>query len=223
MRGDPDITIEPVKGLPAALPPGERIVWQGQPSAWGLARHAFLARAVGIYFAIIALWYGVDAIVMGGTLLTAIRDAGPVVITGIAAVAVLYLLGRMQARAAVYTLTNKRLVLRIGVATTATINLPLSQVVSAELCQREGGRGDIPLTITFEGKRRPLPYLLLWPHVRPWHMRLPQPMLRAVPQVEKVARLLVETLGTEVAQQPVPVAGQKESVNQTGQTVVAAE
>lgn len=191
---DSDITVEPVRGLPEALPAGERILWQGRPSAWGLARHAFLARLVGIYFALMTAWIFADTLLDGGSAVLAIRDCGPMALTGLAAVAILYLLGRLQARETVYTLTNRRVVLRIGVATTAVVNVPLNEVVGVSLCRREHGRGDIPMVLKRKGKR-PLPYLLLWPHVRPWHMREPQPMLRAIPEAETVATILVAALG----------------------------
>ncbi|HBB55427.1 MAG TPA: phosphopantetheine adenylyltransferase, partial [Hyphomonadaceae bacterium] len=32
-----EFDFEPVRGLPEALPAGEAILWQGAPSAWGLA------------------------------------------------------------------------------------------------------------------------------------------------------------------------------------------
>jgi hypothetical protein len=47
------------------------------------------------------------------------------------------------------------------------------------------------------GKR--LAYLVLWPHVRPWRLQAPQPMLRAIDDVAAVADLLAEALAADTA------------------------
>mgnify|MGYP005988351047 CR=1 FL=1 len=36
-----DFAVEPVRGLPEALPEGEHILWQGSPSVMRLAREGF--------------------------------------------------------------------------------------------------------------------------------------------------------------------------------------
>jgi hypothetical protein len=52
-----------------------------------------------------------------------------------------------------------------------------------------------------------LSYLVLWPHVRPWHMGRVEPALRAIPEAAQVARVLAEAAETRVAQPVVePVA-----------------
>lgn len=37
-------------------------------------------------------------------------------------------------------------------------------------------------------------YMLPWPHARPWRFKVSQPMLRSVPDVRKVASVLVQAL-----------------------------
>ena len=37
-------------------------------------------------------------------------------------------------------------------------------------------------------------WLLLWPHVRPWRMRHPEPMLRSLPDAAHVAAILAPAL-----------------------------
>jgi hypothetical protein len=58
---------------------------------------------------------------------------------------------------------------------------------------REGrhGHGDIALTLA-PGVR--IGYVHLWPHARPWQVRWPQPMLRALPDSAHVATLLANAL-----------------------------
>jgi hypothetical protein len=59
-----------------------------------------------------------------------------------------------------------------------------------DLLQRADGTGDLPLKV--EGTQR-IGYAGLWPHARPWHYQMPQPMLRCVPNAESVAALVART------------------------------
>lgn len=169
---------EPVRGLPGPLPAGETIIWQGVPEWRTLARTAFHTRWIAAYFAALAL-YGVAS----GSLL----GAGITVAAGAACIGLLYLLAWAIAKTTVYTLTNKRVVLRIGVALNTCFNVPLKVVTGAEMRPLDRGHGDIALSI---GKGR-IGYALLWPHARPWRLKDPQPMLRALPDAQAVAEKLV--------------------------------
>ena len=44
------------KELPAPLPVGERVIWQGKPSFTGLALRSFHIREVAIYFGLLLVW-----------------------------------------------------------------------------------------------------------------------------------------------------------------------
>ena len=103
----------------------------------------------------------------------------------------LTLLAWLNGRATIYTVTNRRLVLRIGVALPMMVNLPFRVVESAALRTFRDGSGDIPLTLDAATR---VGYLNLWPHVRPWQIKRPQPALRAVPDVAGVARILSAAL-----------------------------
>lgn len=158
----------------------EEIVWRGRPDLSVLARTAFHTRSVGIYFLILI---GASAIL--GNVNTALLCAG----LAIAAQAVLYIIAWHCQRTTLYILTDTRLIMRIGMALETRINVPLKHVLSADLRMRGKAHGDITLSL---GGERMLGYLLLWPHARPWQIARPEPMLRAVPEAEKVARLLAE-------------------------------
>jgi hypothetical protein len=105
------------------------------------------------------------------------------IVTGIAALA---------ARATVYTITNRRVVIRQGVALESTINLPFKAIESANLRMRADGTGDIALQ-TVRDQR--VSYLWLWPHVRSWHITRPQPTLRNLPDAQQVADTLGRAVG----------------------------
>ena len=49
-----DITVEPINGLPGALPQGEEILWQGAPKTWALARDSLSLYWVVGYFVLLA-------------------------------------------------------------------------------------------------------------------------------------------------------------------------
>jgi len=163
---------EPIPGLPGRLPPGETILWQGTPDWLGVARGVFHARLVIVWFLFVASL----AFVAGGTGLT-----GALVTMAVAALglAVLGVLARAQAKSTIYTLTNKRVVLRFGVALPKCVNVPLALVGRADVKPAGTGIVDVSLTPTV---RFPLAYLQMWPHARPWKFGSPQPMLRSVPE-----------------------------------------
>lgn len=169
---------EPVRGLPGRLPPGETILWQGAPDARAFLRDALHARWIAAYFVALTL-YGLTQASLFGALTS--------FVAGIACLGMLALFAWGVARTSVYTLTNKRLVLRIGVALTACFNLPLKSIAAADLRPLDNGHGDLALTL--DGAR--IGYAFLWPHARPWRLRDPQPMLRAVPNAVDVATLFV--------------------------------
>ncbi|RIV85615.1 photosynthetic complex putative assembly protein PuhB [Aurantiacibacter zhengii] len=172
---------EPIRGLPGYLPEGEHIVWQGVPDWRVFARSALYTRWIGFYFTLLTVLALVSGS-LGGALLTAI--------SGVLALGLLNLFAWGVGKTTVYTITNRRLVLRIGVALNKCINLPLATVGSASLRAHAAGHGDIALQLT--GKHR-LGYAVLWPHVRPLRLRDAEPMLRALPDAENVAAILRRT------------------------------
>lgn len=163
---------EPIPGLPGRLPPGETILWQGTPDWRGVARGVFHTRLVAVWFVIVAGF----AFVAGGTGVVGAATTLAVALLGLGLLAVL---ARAQAKSTIYTLTNKRVVLRFGVALAKCVNVPLSLVGKADVKPAGTGMVDVSLTPTV---RFPLAYLQMWPHVRPWKFGSPQPMLRSVPE-----------------------------------------
>lgn len=184
--------IEPIPGLPEVPPEGERILWQGAPT-WGtLARRAFHVRKIILYFTLIFLWYLADKLWTGGeSLLGVSLLAGWLIFLAHLAVGLLVLLAWANSRATRYTITNRRVVMRFGVAVSMTINLPFSKIAAAGLRRYPDGTGDIPLSLT---GRQPVSYLVLWPHVRPWRFSPVEPMLRGVPEADQVAGILSAAL-----------------------------
>jgi Bacterial PH domain len=200
--------VEPIPGLPGRLPPGEHIIWQGTPNWLGVARGVFHARLVAIWFLFVASL----AFVAGGTGLI-----GALVTMAVAALglAVLALLARVQAISTIYTLTNKRVVMRFGVALPKCVNVPLALIGSADVKPAGTGIVDVSLTPIVHF---PLAYLQMWPHVRPWKFGSPQPMLRSVP--EAFLPLLSEALAKADPAKPTAVVADTSGV--AGMVGVAA-
>lgn len=182
---------EPIPGLPQHLPPGEEILWQGSPTWRASALHSFHVRAVAFYFLVLVVWRLVLSLNAGATLLAAVASAALLMLVAIAAIGLFCLLGFMVARSTVYTITSKRVIMRFGMALPMAINLPFSMIRSAAFKAHTDGCGDLPLELAPGNKTG---YLLMWPHVRPWHFSHPQPMLRGVPEAARVASLLSSAL-----------------------------
>ncbi len=175
--------IEPTPGLPGVLPEGEQILWQGSPDWRTLARTAFHTRLVAGYFVLLAGWAALNVATGDASLLGVAATIG----VGALGVGLLNLLARGAARTTIYTLTNRRIVMRIGMAVPKCINLPLRMIESVDLAMHTDGSGDLPLAI---GGAPKLGYLALWPHARPWKIVKPQPMLRAVPGADTIAAMI---------------------------------
>jgi hypothetical protein len=183
---------EPVPGLPETLPAGERILWQGAPDWRRLAIHLFHARAAACYFALlIGLHLGAQ-LLAGVPLGRALGAAAWQLGLSAATLGILALMGYLYSRATLYTLTNRRLVLRTGVAVPMMINLPLDRLAAADLRRYRDGSGDLYLT-PMPGVR--LAFWALWPSVRPWHFSPLCPALRCLAQPEQAAAHLARAVG----------------------------
>jgi hypothetical protein len=181
-------------GLPSALPKGERVVWQGAPDWKRLAIHAFHVRTIALYF---VLMLAVQAINLtapdSGTGMKPLAEVDwkpMVVAASLYVVALALLLGTawMSARNTLYTLTNKRVVMRIGIVLTLTFNLPFKRIVGASLKPQGKGTGDIALALHPEDR---IGWAHLWPHQRAWYVTKPQPTLRCIPESQQVGEQLL--------------------------------
>ena len=190
------------KELPAPLPEGERVIWQGKPAFKGLALRSFHIREVAIYFGLLLVWRLWSNWSQGLPAGEAITSALWLIVPAIAGIAVLAGLAWAFQRAACYTITSKRILFQFGVALPMTMNIPLSKIEAAALKTYRDGSGDIPLKLV--GER--VSHLLLWPHVRPWKLVVSEPMLRAVPNAAIAAAKLNEALTGHPGPQAMAVA-----------------
>lgn len=189
MTKQPDIIPE---GLPDHLPEGENLIWQGKPDWKRLAINAFHVRKVAAYFAVVIIGQGALRLANGATWAEALQAVPVLTGLALAACAILSALAYASAKTTRYTLTSKRVLMKVGIALPVIINLPFRQIDGVSFANTRKGCG----TIVFKtGGETRLAYLLLWPHAKPWHLTKPQPALRDIPDVETVASRLAFALG----------------------------
>src|SRR6056297_3146742 len=118
---------EPIRGLPEELPAGEEILCQAEPDWWSMARRTFHAVQVGVYFALLIAAHQVYHYSQDGGVAEGLTSLSWHLGLAALGLGILCGLGVLYARTTVYTLTNRRVVLRFGVALPMMINLPLER------------------------------------------------------------------------------------------------
>ena len=179
---------EIIRGLPGLPPEGERVVWQGDPKWSALAKHLFRVRLILGYFVMLAAY----------TIFVSEASVSEIVASltwqiGLAVVAIGILVGLsvLYAKTTVYTVTDKRVVFRFGVAFPMMINIPWDSVESADLKNAGDGTADIVLSLA-PGKM--VSYVTLWPFAKPWNFLRVQPMLRGVEDADVLAQAIVSII-----------------------------
>ena len=194
---------EPQYGLPEALPDDEKLLWQGSPEWRAMALEVFHVRKLFIYFALLLVLRAGFIVSDGGGAADVFSAWVWLLPTCAAAVAAMLWLARQTARSTVYSITSKRVVMRIGIVLNVTYNLPFKRIAAAGVLKRADGHGDIPLTL-LRGDR--IAILQLWPHARPWRLRQPEPTLRCLANVAEPAGVLSKAWSEATGIAAVPAA-----------------
>ncbi|MBK5931856.1 photosynthetic complex putative assembly protein PuhB [Halochromatium salexigens] len=198
-----EFAFEPVHGLPENLPPGEALRWQGAPDWRVLARRAFYVRTVAFYFVLLMLLRLAVLIAEGISFRDAVLWSLWMGTLALLAIGILTLLAWLYSRSTVYSITDRRVVIRFGVALPMAVNIPFKSIESAGLRTYPDGSGDIPLVLSEDQK---VSYLIMWPNVRPWRFSNAQPMLRSIPDAAQVAEILAEALRSATADEDEPTS-----------------
>ncbi|WP_291012653.1 photosynthetic complex putative assembly protein PuhB [Hydrogenophaga sp.] len=176
---------EAAPGLPEPLPKGERLLWQGSPNWVQLALHAFHVRKLALYFvAMLAVQW---LYLLGDPQAALLRPLLTSVVMASLALGLLCLTAWFSARTTLYSLTDRRVIMRVGIVLTLTFNLPLRQIAGASIKPYADGQGDIAIALKGEDR---IAWLNLWPHARPWQLKRPEPSLRCLPDAAAVAARL---------------------------------
>lgn len=194
MSDHDDFAFDAAPGIPAPLPKGESILWQGRPSVLPLAREAWKLNWIMGYMALIVVWKSANGFVDGGAVMAVARGL-PYAMLMAAACAVILFLAWSQSRATIYTITTARVLMRIG-ALSVTYNIPFVQIASASVETKPNGTGTIAMQTIGDTR---LAYLQMWPHARPWHLKQTEPALRCIPDAAIVARVLADAAETRLS------------------------
>lgn len=175
-----------VRGVSEALPPGERILWEGAPNARALARHLFFMRPLSAYLGAMVLWWvAVNRTQVGTEQFWATLGIQLMLVGGVLGGA--WLLARAIAQGTTYAITDRRIVMRFGVIFPLTINVPLHYIVGASAREFADRTGQIAVQLT---KKESIAWIVLFPHVRPWQFANPEPLLRGLTDPVKVGEVL---------------------------------
>jgi hypothetical protein len=186
-----DFEVEPIPGLPAVPPAGESILWSGSPYWPAVARRALHVDKIALYFCALAAWRMGSRWFAGEAFADVLASLVAPSVALVVSLGILLLIARGISNSTIYTITNRRVVMRFGVALPITFNLPFRSIESVGVRKYANNTGDLPIAL---GSGNRLAYLVLWPHVRPWHLKSPQPMMRCVHDAPRVARLLSSAL-----------------------------
>jgi hypothetical protein len=190
---------EPVPGLPEALPEGETILWQGAPRWGGIARRALHLRGMAMYFALLGVLRGTAMAAEGVPLADAVWGGAIMLLVGAVPIGLLAIFAVLSARTSLYTITNRRIVMRVGVALPMTINLPFALIEKAGVQRHGDGTGDITVALL---KPHRVAWLAVWPHTRSFRVGRPEPTLRALADANVAAQVLARALAAQ-AEMPV--------------------
>ncbi|MBB1089736.1 PH domain-containing protein [Rhodopseudomonas palustris] len=182
---------EPIHGLPEQLPAGELLRWQGAPQWGALAKRAFHVRSVALYFGLLLVVTVAILLAQHQSFAQIVQATTWFVVLAVAAIGILTALAVLYARSTVYSITDRRVVIRFGIALPMAVNIPFKSIETAGLRVYADGTGDIPLSLLPSQR---VSYFIMWPNVRPWHMLHAQPMLRALPDAQQAANILAATL-----------------------------
>ena len=180
---------EPSFGFPEALPTSEKVLWQGKPCARLIAKRIFFLPYLFFYFlALSLLSLVVDSEIV--TIHSFFVNFLSYMSLGLVAIFLLLSISFLISSTTVYSITDKRIVMRIGIVLNLSLNIPFSKIQSAEAKEYSDNSGDISIELTPENK---IAYLHLWPHCRPWFLSSPRPRLSCLKDVETVAHFLTNS------------------------------
>lgn len=179
---------EAAPGLPEPLPEGEKMLWQGTPQWFLLARSAFHVGKLALYFLLmigVQLAFLLDDGAATGDIVSSLVKS---FLTAALALGILSAVAWLASKTSLYSITNKRVIMRIGIVLTLTFNLPHKRIAGAAIKNLRGSSGDIALAL-YPSDR--IAWVHLWPHNRAWRFSQPEPAMRCIPNAQAVGELLL--------------------------------
>ena len=194
IHSSPEHEFEAEFGLPEKLPNGESILWQGSPDTKTILSKVFHIKLLSIYFGLLLAYRLVSGFSDGESVIAILYSALTILALSGLGLGLVGLMAYLIASTAVYTITNKRVVMRIGIVLNMTFNFPLKMIESADCGFSKDGAGDIYLKLS---KGTKIAIFHLWPHARPGKWATTQPTLRGINNCAEVAQILVDAWAAE--------------------------
>jgi len=145
---------------------------------------------MALYFAVILGWWAVSTTAAFGSREFAVGFAIAAGLCSIVMVLV-FVLAHLVCSTTWYAITDKRVVMRIGMVFTMSINIPFAILSSVDIGSFKDGTGQLLLTLV-PGQR--IAYIALWPHCRVFSINHPQPVLRGLVTPGPVAEILASAV-----------------------------
>lgn len=177
-------------GIPRGIPTGERPLWSGGPDAKRLTTSALHVRKLAVYFVLLLAWRLANVWRDGFSLDVALNVTLTTALLAFVVLAAARLYAAASARSTTYTITNRRIVVRTGIALPISINVPFEQIDSVDVL-RDGEGGDVEITLV-EGAK--VGYVILWPSSKSFNSSKTRPVLRALASVEVPVGVLSDAL-----------------------------
>lgn len=176
------------------LPYPEAVVlWQGGVHPVSAAIRIWHVRAVAIWFLLLLAdgatmrWRGPF------TQQQVLIDEAKLLVIGMAATALLIGLAWLTARTTLYTVTDRCVIMRYGLALQARLVIPFAAIEHIGIRVHPDQTGDIALRLKLDQE---VPYHSLWPHARPWRFLRAEPTLRTIPEPGVVGTILARAVAS---------------------------
>ena len=169
-----------------SIPSEEKICWDGSPDWRSFGYQVFGIKYLFIYFIVTAL-YAVSQIESSFSFSAFSINYLPYFLSGVFAGSILLVLAYVAARHTYYVITERRIVIRTGVALVFLLNVPFKNILSIDKQVLARGRGNI----AFKAKsKKRIPYFSCWPSVRSGSFVEPVPAFRSITDIEHVGKIV---------------------------------
>jgi hypothetical protein len=176
-------------------PPEDATVWRGRPGWASAAIRIWKVRIVAVYFTLLLADGARLAFAGTGAPAGVIEGDAKLLATAIIAVGGLLVLALLTQRTTLYSIDDRQVTLRYGIALQATLVIPFGAIEHVGVRVHRDHTGDVALRMK-DGQH--MLYAKLWPHARPWRLFRAEPMLRCIPQAGVVSALLCRKIAEDV-------------------------
>jgi hypothetical protein len=188
-----------ISGVGEPLPAGETLLWEGRPDLSAIAFRVLHLRLLVVYWGVVAAGFVAFGLAggKGGGALAA--DLAWLVVVGLLGSGILFLFATAIRRSTTYALTDRRVVIRLGMAFPSVLNLPLHRIDAVDYRPTGARHGEVVLS---PAGGEQVGWLYLWPHAQPRAFRNPKPAFRALSGAEEVGRMVAREVARVQAEDP---------------------